>query len=183
MAFYATIVTTLGILTLAAVALAIGLGVALTLPGARKGLTGALAGQERHPVGWAFVVALIATLGSLYLSEIARFVPCELCWFQRIAMYPLVVVLGVGLLRGETGVWRYALPLPVIGGLVSIYHVIIQWQPSLEVTECSTGVPCTGRYLQVFGFVSIPTMAGAAFLLLAALLLLVRAVERKASAL
>lgn len=180
MAFYATIVTTLAILALVAVALAVVLGVALAVPGARAGLSSALAGQERHPVGWAFLVALIATLGSLYLSEIARFVPCELCWFQRIAMYPLVVVLGVGLLRGEAGVWRYALPLPVIGVVISVYHTVIQWQPSLEVTECSTGVPCTGRYLQVFGFISIPTMAGAAFLLITALLLLVRTLERTA---
>jgi len=179
-AFYATIVTTLAILTLVAVVLAVGLGVALTLRGPRASLSGALAGQERHPIVWAFLVALIATLGSLYLSEIARFVPCELCWFQRIAMYPLVLVLGVGALRGEAGVWRYALPLPVIGILISIYHVVIQWQPNLEVTECSTGVPCTGRYLQVFGFISIPTMAGAAFLLVAVLLLLVRTLDRPA---
>ncbi|MGD2044990.1 MAG: disulfide oxidoreductase [Gemmatimonadota bacterium] len=178
MAFYATIVTTLAILTIVAVVLAIGLGVALVVPGARARLTGALVGQARHPVGWAFMVALIGMLGSLYLSEIARFVPCELCWFQRIAMYPLVAVLGVGLLRGESGVWRYALPLPVIGVLISIYHVVIQWQPNLEVTECTTGVPCTGRYLQVMGFVSIPTMAGAAFLLITVLLMLVRTLEK-----
>jgi disulfide bond formation protein DsbB len=180
-AFYATIVTTLAILAVVAVVLAVVLGVALALPGPRATLSRALAGQARHPVGWAFLVALIATLGSLYLSEIARFVPCELCWFQRIAMYPLVVVLGVGLLRGETGVWRYALPLPVIGVLISIYHIVIQWQPNLEVTECSTGVPCTGRYLQVMGFVSIPTMAGAAFLLITVLLLLVRSLDRTGS--
>jgi disulfide bond formation protein DsbB len=143
-------------------------------------LRGALGGLERHPIGWAWTVSLIAMLGSLYLSEIADFLPCLLCWYQRIAMYPLVLVLGVGLLRNDPGVWRYAMPLPVVGFLIAAYHVTIQWMPDLDVGTCSVGAPCTGRYVAVFGFVSIPTMAGAAFLLVTALLLLVRTLEREA---
>jgi disulfide bond formation protein DsbB len=67
----------------------------------------------------------------------------------------------------------------VLGLLIAIYHVTIQWMPSLDVGACSSGAPCTGRYLAVFGFVSIPTMAGAAFLLIVALLWLVRTLERE----
>lgn len=181
MAFYATIITTLGVLALVAVVLAIGLGVVLTLPNGRGRLRDALAGLERHPIGWAWGVALVAMAGSLYLSEIAHLLPCSLCWYQRIAMYPLVFVLGAGLLRGDAGVWRFAIPLPVVGLLISVYHVTIQWQPNLDVGTCSTGAPCTGRYVAVFGFISIPTMAGAAFLLITTLLLLLRSLERAAA--
>ena len=182
MALYPTIVTTLGILALVAAALALGLGAALTLPGGRDRLRGSLAGLERHVVGWAWGVALVAMLGSLYLSEIANFLPCLLCWYQRIAMYPLVFVLGVGILRSDPGVWRFAIPLPVIGLLIAAYHVTIQWRPTLDVGTCSVGAPCTGRYVAVFGYVSIPTMAGAAFLLITSLLVLVRMLEGEVEA-
>ena len=177
MALYSTIVTTLGILALVAVALAAVLGITMVSPGGRAWLQDALVGLERHVIAWAWGVAAIAMLGSLYLSEIANFVPCLFCWYQRIAMYPLVVVLGVGALRADTGVWRYALPLPVIGLLIAAYHVTIQWQPTLDAGTCAIGAPCTGRYVAVFGFISIPTMAGAAFLLITALLLLTRSLE------
>jgi disulfide bond formation protein DsbB len=178
-AFYATIITTLGSLALVAVALALGLGVLLATEGGRERLRGALAGQEAHPIGWAWGISLLAMLGSLYLSEIVDFLPCLLCWYQRIAMYPLVFVLGVGLLRRDPGVWRFALPLPVIGFAIAAYHVTIQWMPNLDVVSCSVGAPCTGRYVAVFGFISIPTMAAAAFLLITVLLLLVRALEQE----
>jgi hypothetical protein len=82
------------------------------------------------------------------------------------------------MVRGDPGVWRYAVPLAGVGLAIAIYHVTIQWQPSLDVGACSTGAPCSGRYLAVFGFVSIPTMAGAAFLLIITLLFLVRTLER-----
>jgi disulfide bond formation protein DsbB len=118
-------------------------------------------------------------VGSLYLSDVMHFLPCLLCWYQRIAMYPLVVVLGVGMLRSDPGVWRFAIPLPVIGAAIAAYHVMIQWRPNLEVTSCAIGAPCTGRYVAVFGFISIPTMAAAAFLLITVLLLLVRALEQE----
>lgn len=180
MALYPTIVTTLGTLALVAFALALGLGLALVLPGGRERLRGVLGGQERHVVGWAWGVALLAMSGSLYLSEIAHLLPCSLCWYQRIAMYPLVFVLGVGLLRDDPSVWRFAIPLPVVGLLIAVYHVTIQWRPNLDVGTCATGAPCTGRYLAVFGFISIPTMAAAAFFLITILLLLVRTLEREA---
>ena len=154
-----------------------GLIAALAAGGSRDRLRSALSGQERHPIAWALLLVLTATAGSLYLSEIIGFVPCLLCWYQRIAMYPLVVVLGVALVRTDPGVWRYALPLSLVGLAIAIYHVSIQWMPTLEVTTCDAGAPCTGRYVAVFGFISIPTMAGSVFLLVSALMLLLRRLE------
>ena len=158
----------------------VGLLAALLAGGSRERLRAALGGQERHPIAWALVLVLTATTGSLYLSEIIGFVPCLLCWYQRIAMYPLVLVFGVALVRIDSGVWRYGLPLALVGLAIAIYHVTIQWMPTLEVTTCDAGAPCTGRYVAVFGFISIPTMAGSVFLLVSALMLLLRALEQDA---
>jgi disulfide bond formation protein DsbB len=93
-------------------------------------------------------------------------------------MYPLVVVLGVAFFRSDPGVWRYALPVSIIGLMISVYHVFIQFRPALEIGSCGSGPPCSGRYVAVFGFVSIPWMAGGAFLLISAILLALRRNER-----
>ncbi len=177
MAFYAPIVNALASLAIVALALAFVLTGALMSAGGRARLAG-LQGLERHPIGWAGGVAGIAMVGSLFLSEVAHLTPCSLCWYQRIAMYPLVLILGIAAIRKDCSVWRYALPLALVGLAIAIYHVTIQWLPNLDIGACTTGAPCTGRYVTVFGFVSIPTMAGAAFLLIAAILLVVRFLER-----
>ncbi len=174
MIFYAAVARTLGVLAIVAVAVAIVLVFALVRPAGRAWLRATFSDRERHPIGWAWVAVLLATAGSLYFSEVMGFIPCLLCWYQRIAMYPLLLVLGVGVLRGDPGVWRYALPLSLIGLSVSAYHVALQYQPSLEIVPCTTGVPCTMRYVAVFGFISIPAMAGAVFMMVSALLLAVR---------
>jgi len=167
---YVIVVESLGFLTLVALAGGVVLAVSALLPGQRF--------PERlvseAPVGAiriAFVAALMAMLGSLYLSEIVGFVPCELCWLQRIAMYPLVIVLGVGSLREDLEVWRTALPLSAIGAVISAYHVVVQRAPNLEVTECSGAVPCSAIYVTVWGFVSIPVMAGGVFVLVSAIMI------------
>ena len=178
MTLYATLVTLLAGASLLAYVLAVGLAGALMVPATRSRMASGLRGRAGHPIGWAWIVASVAATGSLYLSEVVGFVPCVLCWYQRIAMYPLVLVLGVGMLRGDAGVWRYAIALPILGAAIAAYHVVIQLQPSLDLGVCSEGASCTGRYLAVFGFVSIPVMAGAGFLLVTALLALVRIVER-----
>lgn len=177
MVIYSAITLILGGFTLAAAITASGLLAALALPAGRSWLRAELGGQERHPIAWTFVVSLVATGGSLYFSEVAGLIPCLLCWYQRIAMYPLVLVLGVGVLGADAGVWRYALPLPAVGVLISAYHVYLQYQPNPDPGACGTGPPCSDRYLTVFGFVSIPVMAGAAFLFIGALLLLIRCLE------
>ena len=178
MALYVTITTVLGILALVAVALAAALGFTLATPSGRIRLAERLVGHERHPIVWGLVVALIAMSGSLYFSEVVHLVPCSLCWYQRIAMYPLVAILAVGAVQDEPGVWRYATPLAVIGLLVATYHVIIEWRPTLDLGVCTSGVPCTMRYFAVFGFISLATMSGAAFLLILTLTMLLRWLER-----
>ena len=174
MTLYPAIVQMLGGASLAGAAASLALLVGLIMPGGRAWLRASLAGYERHVIGWAGGIASIATAGSLYFSEIVGFVPCPFCWYQRFAMYPLVVVLGLGLVRPQARIWRFALPLPVIGLAIAAYHVALQFQPTLDLVPCEGGVPCSGRYVAVFGFISIPAMAGAAFLMIATLLLLLR---------
>lgn len=171
------VTTFLGTLVLLALAMAMALAVALALPRGRDWLRATFGGNERHLIGWAWAVALVAMSGSLYFSDVLKWPPCLLCWYQRIAMYPMVLVLGVGLFRADAGVWRFALPLPIVGAIISAYHVALQYQPHLEVLQCSAGIPCTARLLLIYGFISIPVMAGAGFLLIIGLLLTVRLVR------
>lgn len=164
------VVPALSALTLLAMALTVATLVALSVPAGRRRLRGSLGPRPMWPFALAWLVTLTATSGSLYLSEGMGLEPCELCWFQRIAMYPLVVVLGVALLRRDAAAWKTVLPLALIGALISTYHMIVQYNPALEVTACSTSAPCSMRYLVTYGFVSIPVMAGSAFLLIATMM-------------
>ena len=133
----------------------------------RNRVFGALRGLE---LWLAFVVAITATLGSLYLSEIVHLIPCTFCWYQRIAMYPLVVLLGIAAWRKDDGIRVYAATLATIGAVIAGYHRLIQEFPDLGGSSCSTGVPCTAAYFTEFGFVTIPYMALSGFLLILALL-------------
>jgi disulfide bond formation protein DsbB len=118
----------------------------------------------------AWVVALVATVGSLMYSELFHYVPCRLCWFQRIAMYPLAIVLLVGAIRREVAVKFYAIPIALIGLVISVYHNVLQFYPSLEGTSCDPLVPCSARSIEMFGFMDLPFMAGAGFIVIAVLL-------------
>ncbi|HEY2420617.1 MAG TPA: disulfide oxidoreductase [Neobacillus sp.] len=112
----------------------------------------------------AWVAAIIATLGSLYFSEVLQFIPCTLCWYQRIFMYPLAVILGIAVYRNDQGIYKYVLPLSIIGMLLSGYHTVLQKIPYLQQFEmCTTGVPCSKDYLNLLGFITIPLMAFIAF--------------------
>jgi disulfide bond formation protein DsbB len=111
----------------------------------------------------AFGTALAATLGSLYYSEIAGFVPCTLCWYQRILMYPLTLILLVGILKHDRGVLDYVLPFSILGIGVSTYHYLIQVGVIPRSPACAVGIPCGLRYVNYFGFLTIPLMALAAF--------------------
>ena len=130
---------------------------------AARDLTEAL---RPHALWLAFVVALLATAGSLYFSEIAGFEPCLLCWYQRIAMYPLVVILGLAAWRRDGGAWMYATALAGIGAVISAYHVLLEWFPSLSSGACDPDNPCTLVWFRVFGVFSLPTLALTAFLLI-----------------
>ncbi|MBO8172626.1 MAG: disulfide bond formation protein B [Bacillaceae bacterium] len=119
----------------------------------------------------AWVVSLTAVAGSLYFSEVAGFIPCELCWFQRIMMYPLVLILGVASFKNDRSVIPYVLVLSIIGGSISIYHYLQQKVSFFaSISTCSEGVPCSGEYINVFGFVTIPFLALVAFILITCLL-------------
>jgi disulfide bond formation protein DsbB len=121
---------------------------------------------------WAF--ALVATLGSLYFSQIADFVPCELCWFQRIAMYPMVIILLVSALRGNVRVGvQYCLVFPIVGILISGYHIYIEENPSAQPAACMVGgTTCATKWIDKFGYITIPVLAATAFAAIIVLLAL-----------
>ena len=149
--------------------MALAVVVALLFRPVRRMVVGlGFGGSWRWP---AFGVAALATIGSLIFSEVIGYEPCELCWYQRIAMYPMVVVFGVDLFGGGSRARRYALPLAVVGFCISVYHYLVQVFPAAEGGVCGTGVSCAARYVEEFGFVSIPFMAGASFALIIAILL------------
>lgn len=123
----------------------------------------------------AWIVSLIATLGSLYFSEIRMFTPCTLCWYQRMMMYPLVILLGIASYRNQKTILPYVLPMTMIGILISLWHYLQQKIPFLgQVVQCKVGVPCNESYINWFGFVTIPFLALVAFTIITILLLLVQ---------
>jgi disulfide bond formation protein DsbB len=111
----------------------------------------------------AWLIAVAATLGSLYYSEIADFEPCRFCWYQRIAMYPLALILGIAAFTKDHKVARYVIPMASIGGGIAAYHYLIQHVPGLSTGACSTTVPCSAPWVWEFEFVSIPFMALVSF--------------------
>lgn len=113
----------------------------------------------------ALLVALSAMLGSLYFSEIAGYNPCPLCWWQRICLYPLVLILATGILRREPATPYFVLPLALSGLGISIYHNLLYWRIIPEaIAPCRLGVSCTTKYIEWFGFITIPLLAFLAFL-------------------
>ena len=116
---------------------------------------------------FAWTVALVAMLGSLYFSNVKGFPPCVLCWYQRICIYPLVLILLVGILRKDTKIASYVLPLSIIGLCISIYHNLLYYNIIPEsISPCMTGVSCTTKFIEYFGFVTIPLLSFTALLLI-----------------
>jgi disulfide bond formation protein DsbB len=116
------------------------------------------------------VVALVATLGSLYLSDVVHLIPCKFCWYQRIAMYPIALIALLAAWRKDGTARLYIVSLAVIGAGISIWHRAMQQWPSLDSGACAAfGPPCSAPYIKQFGFVTIPYMALSAFLLILAL--------------
>ena len=121
----------------------------------------------------AWVLALAAMLGSLFFSEVMHLPPCNLCWYQRIFLYPLVVLLPIGVLRRDPNLTVYTLPLVAIGLLLATYHTLLYYGVIAEdLAPCTQGVPCTTRQIEWFGFVGIPLLGLGAFVSIAAALLL-----------
>ena len=125
----------------------------------RRWLAGLREGVGPYSLWLAWLVAATAMAGSLYFSEVAGLIPCVLCWYQRIAMYPLAVILLIAALRHDLGVRPYATALAAVGAVISAYHVLLQRVPGLPSGSCSLGAPCTAIDLERFGFVTIPVMA------------------------
>jgi len=152
----------LSLIAWAGTLLTIGLAVARRR-NPESGAGGLFDDLRRNAVWFAFVVALVTTLGSLYLSEVAHFVPCPLCWYQRICMYPLTATLLVAALRRDRAVWWYVLPPAIVGWGFAVYHTQLQAFPGQAHPFCTLTDPCTTRYVWEFGFISIPVMSLAAF--------------------
>jgi disulfide bond formation protein DsbB len=146
-----------GVLLLVGVTLAAVVGVELR-PAHRLRLL-----VDDHGQKLAFAIAAAAMAASLYYSESVGFLPCEFCWYQRIAMYPLAVLLLVGLVTRDRLGLRYTAVIAAIGLGLAIYHYQMQLFPE-QATQCAGGVSCTAKYVDEFGFISIPFMAGSSFL-------------------
>ncbi|MDP3984423.1 MAG: disulfide bond formation protein B [Acidimicrobiia bacterium] len=158
------VITFLAILSLAALALAVGATVLTARPGGHR----AAVSIASSTAALSWLIAMVSTLGSLFMSEIAGFVPCALCWVQRGFMYPLVVVLAVPAIRRRPPAaliwWTLA------GAAVSAYHYGVEHLPVLEDSGfCTPTAPCTTIWVNEFGFVTIPFMALCGFLAIAAL--------------
>lgn len=108
-------------------------------------------------------IATTAMLGSLYFSEIVNYVPCRLCWYQRIMMYPLAIILIIAAIRRDSKIGWYAVPLASIGALISTYHWLLERFPNLEAGACEVTVPCEFVWFENFGFVTLPFMAFTGF--------------------
>jgi disulfide bond formation protein DsbB len=123
----------------------------------------------------SFLISLIATLGSLFFSEIMNFIPCSLCWYQRIFMYPLVFLFSINLLFPDDKIFKYAFPLVVVGWIISVYHNLLMLKIIPEnLSPCVQGVPCSVDYLNWFGFITIPLLSFFAYTSILILLIMLK---------
>jgi disulfide bond formation protein DsbB len=176
-----TISTLAGIADLGVAALVLGAGLlwaASLVSGTAARFQAAIVRFLGDQAIWlAWLVAVAATAGSLYYSEVAHFEPCSLCWYQRIAVYPLVVILLVGGITRDRFVARYALPLTVAGAILAVYNYLVQLFPGIEVA-CSTSVSCSIVDVEAFGFLTLPLMSLVGFAAITAGVLYDRAYHR-----
>jgi disulfide bond formation protein DsbB len=125
-------------------------------------------------VFFAWIVSVVATLGSLFFSDIMEFPPCTMCWYQRICMYPLTLIFLISLIKNDKNVLFYAAPLTIIGWFWAFYHSLLIYGVIEEgLTLCKLGVPCSVTYINWFGFIDIPTLSLTAFTLIGASLIII----------
>lgn len=136
----------------------------------------------RNGIALAFVAALAAILGSLFYSEVAGYEPCKLCWFQRIFMYPQVILLGVALWKKDSREALYCLILSVVGAAIAGYHYLMQIgiAPSLPCSAVGYSASCSQRFVMQFGYITIPMMSLTAFALIIIFLLMAKNAESAA---
>lgn len=115
---------------------------------------------QKYALMIAWVQAVVAMGGSLYFSEVLKYPPCVLCWWQRIAIYPMVLILAVGIIRKYRNVFDFAMPLLVVGWFISLFHNLLYYKIIPDtLAPCSLGVSCTTRFIEWFGFITIPFLA------------------------
>jgi disulfide bond formation protein DsbB len=128
----------------------------------------------------AWTIALVSMVGSLFFSEVMDLPPCVLCWYQRIAMYPLVLIIGIGIINRDNRVKSYALPLCLSGLAVSIYHNLLYYGLLADsIIPCKEGVSCTSKQIEWLGFITIPLMALTAFIAITLCLLFYKSATEK----
>jgi len=127
----------------------------------------------------AWSVTLLGVVGSLFFSEVMQLPPCVLCWYQRITMYPLVLIIGTGIAMQDNRWKMYALPLTLVGLAISVYHNLLYYGFIPEaITPCAEGVPCNAVQLELLGFITIPLMGLAAFVAIALCILFYKPNEK-----
>ena len=113
-------------------------------------------------IAWA--VAIVATIGSLYFSEVRKFAPCVLCWYQRICIYPLVLLIPIGIITKDKHLSHYVLSLSIFGAIISIFHNLLYYGVIPESSApCISGVSCITKYVEYFGFISLPLLSFLSF--------------------
>jgi disulfide bond formation protein DsbB len=146
----------------------------LALVGERRLLDAVRHAAWGYELWLAFLVSASATAGSLFYSEIAGYVPCELCWFQRICMYPLSILTLLMALANDHRAARYLLPLPIVGGGLAFYHMLVERGVVAQTEACTISAPggCATKWIDYFGYMTIPTITFTAFALVFAFLVL-----------
>lgn len=129
---------------------------------------------QEYSIPLALVIAIVGLLGSLYFSEVRHFLPCVLCWYQRIVLYPLVLIFSIGLATRDKGVWRYALPLSIISLGIGAYQLLLVYGVITASSACSVGVSCVAITWSLFGFITIPLLAFLEALIITILLIAYR---------
>ena len=136
--------------------------------------------EQRSNINWTvlflcWLVASLSTTGSIFFSSVMEFTPCLLCWYQRISLFPLVLILGAGLVSFDRSVVKYSLPLAAAGWLVALYHTLLYSGIIPDnIQPCTQGVSCTEKYIDLFGFITIPMLSLLSFTTIIALLLILK---------
>jgi len=126
--------------------------------------------EQGLPLAWA--IALTAMVGSLYFSEVLEYTPCNLCWYARILMYPLVIILGIATVRKDFGIVKYVLPVTILGVCLTTYHYLMEKTDFVQSSAKVCGiVPCDAEYINWFGFITIPFLALTAFVLISIIMI------------
>lgn len=135
----------------------------------------------KNAILFAWIISIIAMSGSLFYSEVAGYEPCKLCWFQRICMYPFVLLFGISLLKKDNKIVDYALGLSGVGAVIAVYHYYLQLGGS-SFFPCSAvgySVSCSQRFVLEFGYITIPMMALTGFLMIIVLMIIKKIQETK----